>query len=201
MDRLLEHAKALFIDRQRIALSTLLVGVATTLYIFYSPEIIGIMPEPPPVFSDGASQGFQVIISFNTIGFFLAFSIMVFLYSFWQWLFLPGPAHDYTINVLRGVLGSRTRIAHKIAKRFRVFLDDSIYFDVKCRIKEYGSDEWFVYRLVSQPLQTSDLSRIALLHGLAVTDNRLATWASNDEFHGKLIQFLRAINLAVGHGT
>lgn len=196
MDSLLEHAKALFIDRQRIALSALIISAATTFYVFYSPGIIGLMPEPPEWFPSGASLGFEVIASFNTIGFFLAFSIMVFFYGLWQWAFLPAPAYDYTIMVLKGILGSKARISYSFGKRFRINMPDGTQFFITCKIKEPGSDEWFSYRLISTPINNPRLRNIALRHGIGVKENRLTTWVSNDELHSMIIQFLKALDLS-----
>ncbi len=196
MDRLLEHAKALFIDRQRIALSALIISVATTFYVFYSPGIIGLMPAPPEWFPDGASLGFEVIASFNTIGFFLAFSIMVFFYALWQWAFLPAPAYDYTMMILRGILGPKAKISYSFGKRFRIILPDGTQFFITCRIKEPGSDEWFSYRLISTPIANPKLQNIALHHGISVKEDRLTTWISNDELHSMMILFLKALGRA-----
>lgn len=195
MDRLLERARGLYKDRQRIALSAFIVVFAFTFYMFYSPGIIGLGAEPPQWFPPGWSQGLEVVVSFNTLGFFLAFALMVFAYSFWQWAFLPTPAVNYTLGVLRGILGPKVQIKHRIGKRFRVFLEDGKFVDILCRIREHESGEWFVYRLTSSPLFSTKLSSLALRHGMSVSKDRLTTCISNDELHSRIVLMLRAISL------
>jgi len=196
MDRLLEHAKSLYADRQRVALAAMMIAFSVTLYLFYSPGIYAIPAEPPIQLPPGWVQGFEIVYSFNTVGFFLAFAVMVFMYAFWSWAFLPTPAVNYTSAVLRGIFGPRSPIAQSIGKRFRVVLNEKTWIDLTCHIKEQGSGAWFVYKLTSSPLRTSHLEEIALRHGFGTKDGRLTTWVSSDELHSRSILLAKAMALA-----
>jgi hypothetical protein len=195
MDRLLEQARALYADRQRIALAAMIVVFSVTVYLFYSPGIYSI-PSAPPVWPPGWVQGFYIVYSFNTIGFFLAFSIMVFVYAFWSWAFLPIPAVNYTIAVLRGVFGPSVRIRQLVGKRFKILLTDKMWIDLVCHIKEHGSGMWFVYRVTSSPMKSPTLDDIAMRSGMSVIHSRLTAWVNDDELHQRSILLARAMSLA-----
>jgi len=195
-DILLKQARALYKDRLRIALAAFIFVFAITFYLFYSPEIITLGAVPPSaVTPNGWTQGFAVVASVNTIGFFSAIALMTLIFRFWSWAFLPGPASTFTLAVLRGILGSQTTIKPSLGKRFRVTLDNGLQFDVNCRIKEKDSGEWFAYRLVSTKWQSDELRNIALRHGFGVKDNRLVANVSNDELHLRTFLLTKAIIL------
>ncbi|UCE09332.1 MAG: hypothetical protein JSW61_10170 [Candidatus Thorarchaeota archaeon] len=196
MDRLLKRAQGLYLDRQRIALSAFMVVFVVTLYMFYSPGIVGIA-EPPEWFPPGWSEGLEVVASFNTVGFLLAFAVMVFAYGFWQWAFLPTPAVSYTRTVLAGIFGRGAKVTQTIGKRFRVFLDGDAYVDVTCRIRGQGSGNWFAYRLTSSPISRTDAEDIALRHGMSVKKGRFTTWISNEELHSRTLLLAKAMYLAL----
>ncbi|MFX0108201.1 MAG: hypothetical protein ACFE7R_07950 [Candidatus Hodarchaeota archaeon] len=195
MDHLLKKAKALYQDRQRIAFSTLLVVFAITFYLFYSPGIYT-LAEPPRWFPSGWTAGLEVVASYNTIGFFLAFALMVFAYGFWSWAFLPTPASLYTVSVLQGILGSRAEIRQIIGKRFRAILASGAHIDIVCRVKEQSNGEWFVYRLASSPVEKSDAENIALRHGMSLRNHRFTTSVGNTELHSRTLLLAKALTLA-----
>ena len=198
-DKLLKQARALYKDRLRISLAAFIVVLSITFYLFYSPEIITLGSTPPvdpsaPVVDfSGWAQGFSVVASVNTVGFLSAVALFVLIFRFWSWAFLPGPASTFTLAVLRGILGPKTTIRHSLGKRFRVTLENGLQFDVKCRIKEKDSDEWFAYRLVSTQIQCAQLRNIALRHGFSVNNNRLVASVSNDELHHRTLLLTKAI--------
>ena len=193
-DTLLKQAQALYNDRLRIALAAFIFVFAITFYLFYSPEIITLGAVPPvDVTPIGWTQGFAVVASVNTIGFFTAIALMALIFRFWSWAFLPGPASTFTLAVLRGILGSQTTIRHTLGKRFRVTLENGLQFDVNCRIKEKDTGEWFAYRLISSKLQSDRLKNIALRHGFGVKDNRLVANVSNDELHQRTFLLAKAM--------
>ncbi len=196
MDNLLLHAKGLFKERQRIALATLLIIFTFTFYIFYSQNIYGIVTVPPDWVPPGWAQGFEVMYSFNTIGFILALAIMVFMYAFWSWAFLPAPAVYYTLGVIRGIFGSDVEIKQTIGKRFRILLENGKEVYIKCRIKEYGSGEWFVYRLISSRIDAANIEEIALRHGMSVDKGRFISWVGNEELYGRMLLMARAMKIA-----
>jgi len=193
VDRLLIRAKGLYADRQRIALATLSIVFTVTFYVLYSPGIYIIAEGTLQAAPYGSVQGFEIVYSFNTVGFFLAFSIMVFAYAFWSWAFLPTPAVSYTLGVLRGIFGSKTKISHSFGKRFKIFIDPMRLVHVTCKIKGHGPDEWFLYRLESSRISDSNLENLALRHGMSVTDDRLVTWVSNEELHSRTMLMSQAI--------
>lgn len=201
-DMLLKQARALYKDRLRIASAAILLVFAATFFLFYSPGIITLGQTPPigtpgPIAIDSAwTQGFAVVASVNTIGFLSAVALMVLIFKFWSWAFLPGPATTYTLAILKGILGHKTTIHHTLGKRFRVTLENGLQFDVKCSIKEKNSDEWFVYRLVSAKIQCTQLRNIALRHGFSVRDDRLVASVSNDELHHRTFLLTKAIMMA-----
>ncbi|MGY5878895.1 MAG: hypothetical protein RTV31_01535 [Candidatus Thorarchaeota archaeon] len=195
-DTLLKQARALYKDRLRIALAAFILVFAITFYLFYSPEIISLGAVPPDtVDSGGWTQGFAVVASVNTVGFFSAIVLMALIFRFWSWAFLPGPASTFTLAVLRGILGSQSTIRHTFGKRFRVTLENGLQFDVNCRIKEKDTGEWFAYRLVSTQLHCDKLRNIALRHGFGVKDNRLVASVSNDELHHRTFLLTKAMML------
>ncbi|MBN2230951.1 MAG: hypothetical protein JW779_15305 [Candidatus Thorarchaeota archaeon] len=198
-DTLLKQARALYKDRIRIVLSTLLIIFAVTFYIFYSPNVLGLRPDPPNTLPGGWIQGLEVVTSFNTIGFLIALALMVLTFRFWSWAFLPGPASTYTLSILEGILGPKTSVKQLIGKRFRITLDNGLQFDVACLIKEKGTDEWFTYRLSSKIVQGNDVDdfrKIALRHGLSFKNHRFVTSVSSDELLNRTFLFTKALLIA-----
>ena len=196
MDSLLVRAKGLYVDRQRIALATVMIVFTVTFYVFYSPGIYTLVEGIPHQIQYGSVQGIEIVYSFNTIGFFLAFSIMVFAYAVWSWAFLPSPAVSYTLGVLKGIFGPSVKIKHGIGKRFSLTLDNGVDVNITCRIKGDGPEEWFMYRLESSKFESPNLEKIALRHGMSVSDGRLVTWVSNDELHSRTLLMGNAISMA-----
>ena len=194
-DMLLKQARALYKDRLHIALAAFIVIFSISAYLFYSPEIISLGIQPGTSLG-GVTQGFAVIASVNTVGFLVAVGLMVLIFRFWQWAFLPGPAVSYTLAILRGILGSKTSIKPSFGKRFKVTLSNGLQFDVKCQIKEKNSNEWFVYRLVSSPIESNQLRDIALRHGFTVKNQRLVASVSNDELHHRTFLLTKAMMIA-----
>ncbi|MHA2140037.1 MAG: hypothetical protein ACXADC_18325 [Candidatus Thorarchaeota archaeon] len=192
MDQLLMKARALYKDREKIAFSALLIAGTVAFYLFYSSGIIGLTP--PDWFPRGWTQGFEVVASLNTMGFFLAFALMVFAYSFWSWAFLPSPAAIYTRGVLRGILGSNVIIKQSIGKRFKVIFEDGRYINVSCRIKEPGGG-WFLYRLASSKMSGNRLDSIALRHGMSLQDGHFTSSVTSDELHHRTLLLAKAMNL------
>jgi hypothetical protein len=190
MDELLTNARALYKEREKIAISALLIVGTIAFYLFYSPGIFDLAP--PEMFPDGVIQGFEVIASYNTIGFFLAVLLMVLAYGFWTWAFLPSPAAIYTEGVLRGILGPEVTINQSIGKSFRVLLEGDRYIDVSCRIKGTNGN-WFNYRLTSSKLHFDSLETIGLRHGMSVKDGRLTSRVSNEELHARTLLLAKAI--------
>jgi len=195
-DMLLKQARALYKDRLRIALAALIVVFSITFYLFYNPEIVSIGAIPPVGWNQGWTQGFAVVASVNTIGFCLSVALILLIFRFWSWAFLPGPALTYTLAILKGILGTNTTIRHSYGKKVRVTLENGLQFDVNCRIKEKGTDEWFVYRLVSTQLKCAQLRNIALRHGFGVKDDRLVASISNNELHHRTFLLTKAMMLA-----
>jgi hypothetical protein len=195
VDNLLVRAKGLYIDRQRIALATIMIVFTVTFYVFYSPGIYTLGEDSTGPITYGSVQGIEFVYSFNTIGFFLAFSVMVFAYALWSWAFLPTPALSYTLGVLKGIFGSKVKIHHKIGKRFTITLESGVELNIKCRIKGHGVEEWFIYRLESSIFRDSNLEDIALRHGMSVSEGRLVTWVTNDELHSRTMLMGSAISM------
>ncbi len=196
MDSLLVRAKGLYVDRQRIALATLMIVFTVTFYVFFSPGLYTLVEGTPHPIAYGSVQGIEIVYSFNAIGFFLAFSIMVFAYAVWSWAFLPSPAVSYTLGVLKGIFGPNVKIRHGIGKRFSLTLDNGVDVNITCRIKGGSAEEWFMYRLESSRFESPDLEEIALRHGMSVSDGRLVTWVSNDELHSRTLLMGNAISMA-----
>ncbi len=195
-DMLLKQARALYKDRLRIALAALIVVFSITFYLFYNPEIVSIGAIPPSgVIPSGWTQGFAVVASVNTIGFCLSITLILLIFGFWSWAFLPGPALTYTLAILKGILGTDTTIRHSFGKKIRVTLENGLQFDVNCRIKDKGSEEWFVYRLVSTQLHCDQLRNIALRHGFGVKNDRLVANISNNELHHRTFLLTKAMML------
>lgn len=195
-DMLLKQARALYKDRLRIALAALIVVFSITFYLFYNPEIISLGAIPPDGWTQGWTQGFAVIASVNTIGFVLSVVLIVLIFRFWSWAFLPGPALTYSLAILNGILGTKTTIKHSFGKKIRVTLENGLQFDVNCRIKEKGTDEWFVYRLVSTQMKCTQLRNIALRHGFGVKNDSLVANISHDELHHRTFLLTKAMMLA-----
>jgi len=196
-DTLLKQARALYKDRLRIALAALIVVFFITFYIFYSPGIISLGATPPDGIPFGGwTQGFAVVASVNTVGFFSAIALMALIFRFWSWGFLPGPASTYTLAVLKGIFNSKVTVKHSFGKRFKVTFENGLQFDVNCSIKEKNTGEWFVYRLISTQLQCSQLRNIALRHGFGVKNDRIVGSVSNDELHHRTILLTKAMMLA-----
>jgi hypothetical protein len=189
----LKHARALYRDRLRIVLSAFIIVFAATFYFFYSPAISAIGIDPSNDISHGIIQGLAVVASFNTVGFLISILLMAMVFRFWSWAFLPGPASTFTLAVLEGILGPKTVIKQTIGKRFRVTLENDLRFDVICKTKERGTEDWFNYRLITSPLTGNDLRNIALRHGLAFKENRFVTTVSSEELHQRTFLLTKAM--------
>ncbi|MHA1928028.1 MAG: hypothetical protein ACTSV2_05530 [Candidatus Thorarchaeota archaeon] len=196
MDKLLVLSKSLYKDRQRIALATMMIIFTFAFYVFYSPGIYGLGTEPPANFPYGWTQGFEVVYSFNTVGFFLAFALMVLAYGFWSWAFLPTPAVTYTMGILRGIFGQSAKIKQSFGKRFKILLDSGDEITLTCRLREHGSGDWFVYRLESSIIQGKNAEEIALRHGMSLKKKKFVSWVGNDELHGRMLLLAKAISLS-----
>ncbi|MHA2380264.1 MAG: hypothetical protein ACXADO_12775 [Candidatus Thorarchaeota archaeon] len=194
MDHLLKKARALYKDRERIALSALLVVSAVAFFLFYSSGI-HVLPPPPQLFPEGWAAGMEVVASFNTLGFLMSVALMVLAYGIWTWAFLPSPAVIYTQGVLRGIFGRKVEIEQSIGRRFRVLLENGSYINMTCKMKEPESGEWFVYKLVSSKMTDNNLEEIALRHGMAVSEGRFTSWVSNDELHHRILLLAKAMSL------
>ena len=193
-DDLLKQARALYKDRLRIALSAMLIVFTTTCYVFYNLALGGAdVPNGP---AGGSTQGFQAAVSFNTIGFTVSILLMALVFRFWSWAFLPGPAAIFTLGVLEGILGPKVTIEQVIGKRFKVTLENGMQFEVSCRTRDRGADEWFSYRLITSPLQGSGLREVALRHGFALKDDRFVATVSSDELHQRTLLLTRAMMFA-----
>lgn len=190
-NNLLREAKALYKDRIRIILSTLIIIFSITFFLYYTSGLAGLNTDEPT--APGWLLGFEVVASFNNVGLIIAIGLLAVVFRFWSWAFLPGPASTYTLAVLRGILGSKAVVRQTIGKRFKVILENGITFRVSCQIKEKGSNEWFSYRLVSSEINHSDLKDIGLRHGFAVADNRLVASVSNDELHHRTLLLTKAL--------
>ncbi len=194
MDILLKQARALYQDRQRIAIAAILVIFFVTFYVFYNAPILAIGDTPIPQLPDGWVAGFEVVYSFNTLGLLIAMSLMLFFYAFWTWAYLPRPATLYTLAVLRGIFGSKAEIKQTIGRKFSIKLDNGAVIYVRCKMRA-GSGEWFNYQIESQPFYNPRISTVALRHGMHVRSNRFSTWVSHDELHSRLVLLTRAIRL------
>jgi hypothetical protein len=192
-NKLLQEARALYKDRIRIVLSALIIVFSITFFLYYTSGLAELVQIGPP---DGISRGFQVVASFNNVGLIIAVGLLVVVYKFWSWAFLPGPASLYTLSVLRGILGSKAVVKQTIGKRFKVSLENGMTFGVSCQIKIKGTEEWFSYRLVSSEIQNSDLKNIALRHGFSTRDNRIVGSVSNDELHHRTLLLAKAMMIA-----
>jgi hypothetical protein len=192
-DALLKQARALYRDRLRIALSTMIIVFSVTFYLFFNSAITGYGATPPNDIPRVITQGLEVVTSFNTLGFLLSVFLMALVFRFWSWAFLPGPATTYTLTVLEGILGPKVRIKQTLGKRFKVTLENGMQFDVSCKTKDRGSNEWFSYRLVTAPLDGDRLREIALRHGLSLKDNRFVATISSEELHQRTFLLTKAM--------
>ncbi|RLI54138.1 MAG: hypothetical protein DRO87_10620 [Candidatus Thorarchaeota archaeon] len=192
-DSLLKQAKSLYQDRIRIVLSLLIIGVTVTVYVFYSSGIVALIQDSTP---QGWTAGLEVVVSYNTFGFALALILMVLGYRFWTQAFLPSPATVYTLGVLRGILGPRASIKMTLGRRFRVTLPDGSGFVLRCTIHDRGSNEWFLYHVVSTEINTPDIRSLALRHGFGVENRRLIGTVSHEELHARTALLAKALSLA-----
>ncbi|MHA3963257.1 MAG: hypothetical protein AM325_006925 [Candidatus Thorarchaeota archaeon SMTZ1-45] len=196
-NELLLEAKALYKDRIRIALSAFIILFSIAFFIYYTTGIAGLGTIPRGL--PGVSQGLEVVAAFNNVGLLVAVALMVLVFRFWSWAFLPGPASLFTTSVLRGILGPNVIIKQFIGKRFEVTLDTGQIFNVNCHIQEKGTDDWFSYRLVSSKLQNGDLKNVALRHGFSFKNDRFIASISNDELHHRTLLMAKALMIAGGY--
>ncbi|MHA2235914.1 MAG: hypothetical protein ACXABH_11335 [Candidatus Thorarchaeota archaeon] len=193
-NKLLQEAKALYRDRIRIVLSALIIVFSLTFFLYYTSGLAGLEPAGSPY--SGWTRAIQVVASFNNFGLIVAVGLLVVVFKFWSWAFLPGPASLYTLSILRGILGSKAVVKQAIGKRFRVTLENGMSFGVSCQIKEKGTEDWFSYRLVSSVIQHSDLRNIALRHGFSTRENKIVASVSNDELHHRTLLLTKALMIA-----
>ncbi len=193
-NKLLQEARALYRDRIRIVLSALIIVFSLTFFLYYTSELAGLGPIGSP--DPGTTSGLYMVTSFNNVGLFVAVGLLVAVFKFWSWAFLPGPASLYTLSVLRGILGSKAVVKQTIGKRFNVTLENGMSFGVICQIKEKGTEDWFSYRLVSSEIQHSDLRNIALRHGFSTRENKIVASVSNDELHHRTLLLTKAMMIA-----
>jgi hypothetical protein len=192
-DTRLKHARALYKDKLRIVLSAMLIVFAATFYFFYSPAITGIGLTPPSDYPRGFTQGLEVVTSFNTIGFLISVFLLAAVFRFWSWAFLPGPASTFTLAVLEGILGPKAIIRQTLGKRFKITLENGLQFEVICKTRERGTEDWFNYRLITSPLHGEGLREIALRHGLSLRENRFVTTVSSEELHQRTFLLTKAL--------
>jgi hypothetical protein len=195
-DVLLKQARALYKDRLRIALTTVLIVFTVTFYLFFNPTITGYGQTPPNDYSHGFTQGLEVAASFNIIGFLISVFLMALVFRFWSWAFLPGPATTFTLAVLQGILGPKGKIKQALGKRFKITLENGMQFNVSCKTKDRGSDEWFSYRLVTSPLKGKTLREIALRHGFTLKNNKFVATVSSEELHQRTFLLTKAMMIA-----
>ena len=193
MDCLLKHARGLYINMQRITITSLMVIFIVAFYSLYSIGIYGIGATPPDWFPAAWMEIFDIVASLNTVAFFLAFSLIVFAYGLWSWAFFPSPAVSYTQASLRGLFGQNVRVKQNIGKRFRVFLEGGKHIDIRCRIREASSGDWFVYRFTSCPLTGNSLHSVALRHGMSSRKGRFTTTIGHDELHHRGLLMAKAM--------
>lgn len=194
-NELLLEAKALYLDRIRIALSAFIIIFSITFFVYYTNGIAGLGTTPP---STGWTQGLQVIAAFNNVGLILAVALMVVAFRFWSWAFLPGPASLFTTSIIRGILGPQVTIKQTIGKHFKVALENGLSFSINCYVKEKGTDDWFSYRLVSSELENGDLRNVALRHGFSLKGSRFVANVSYDELHHRTFLLAKAMMIASG---
>jgi hypothetical protein len=194
MDQLLRRAKGLYIDRQRIALASMMIIFSISIILFYYLKIFSSFAQPPLEFPIEGVSGFQTVFILNTIGLVVVCILMALGYFFWSWAFLPSPATIYTMGILQGLFGPNAKIKRRIGKRFRISIDENKHIDVLCKIKDRNSDEWFMYHFLSSSVKGEDLKNIALRHGMTVQNNRFSTWVSSDELHHRLILLVKALS-------
>ncbi|MHA2025134.1 MAG: hypothetical protein ACW98U_04450 [Candidatus Thorarchaeota archaeon] len=192
-NKLLQEARALYKDRIRIVLSALIIVFSISFFLYYTTGLSGFIGSTEP----GASSGLFMVTSFNNVGLFVAVGLLVVVFKFWSWAFLPGPASLYTLSVLRGILGSKAVVKQTIGKRFKVTLENGMTFGVSCQIKIKGTEDWFSYRLASSEIQNSDLKNIALRHGFSTSENRIVGSVSHDELHHRTLLLTKAMMIAV----
>ncbi|MFX1606514.1 MAG: hypothetical protein ACFFDD_11485 [Promethearchaeota archaeon] len=191
-NNLLLEAKALYKDRTRIVLSALIILFSLTFYLYYTSGLAGL----ETISNNGIIQGIQVVAAFNNVGLLLAIALMVIVYQFWLWAFLPGPASLFTKSILRGILGSKVDITQTIGKKFYVTLEGGLSFCVSCSIHDKNADDWFSYRLISDEMKKGNLRNIALRHGFSLKDNRFVANVSNDELHHRTFLLAKAMMVA-----
>ena len=195
MDHLLKRAKGLYIDRQRIAFAAMMIAFSTSLFLFYGLDMLSIFSQPPTGFPIGDVSGYEAVLALNAFGLAITCLLMVLAFLFWSWAFLPSPALIYTMGILQGIFGPKTKIQRRIGKRFRILLDEKTFIDIQCKIKERQSNEWFIYRLSTSSLEGKNLRDIALRHGMSVRKSRFTTWVSSNELHHRLILLVKAVSL------
>ncbi len=193
MDRLLRYAQALYRDRSRLANATVLIVIGGAFYMAYGSVVLPLFFMPIEIEHDGWVQGIQFIYSYNTLAFIIAVLAILVIHALWTWAFLPSPAVIFVQGILRGVFGQSIPIARHIGGRFRVQFVRDTYVDVACRIHDYGSDEWFTFRLRSSPFVGMGVEEVALRHGLSYSHHRLMTRATSDELYGRTLIFARAM--------
>lgn len=191
---LLKQARALYKDRLRIAMSAVIIVIFLAFTFFFNLGYLGTAPAGQ--IPSGWTQGLSVVTSLNSVGFFISIAIMMLIYRFWSWAFLPGPASTFTYAILEGILGKDVLIKHSIGKRFKVTLESGLQFELSCKIKDGPSGEWFLYRLVSSEINNRNLKNIALRHGFGVKNNRLVASVSNDELHSRTLLLAKAMTIA-----
>ena len=198
MDKLLQEAKALYKDRIRIVLSALIIVFSITFFLYYTSGLadLGLVENPGPSQPAPSSSGLMVMASFNNLGLIVAVGLLVVVYKFWSWAFLPGPATLFTLSVLKGILGSNAVVKQAIGKRFKVMLENGMTFGVSCQIRIEGTEEWFSYRLVSAEIESDNLRNIALRHGFSIIDKRIVGNVSNDELHHRTLLLAKAMMMA-----
>ncbi|MFW9816762.1 MAG: hypothetical protein ACFFEW_12600, partial [Candidatus Thorarchaeota archaeon] len=199
MDKLLQEAKALYKDRIRIVLSALIIVFSITFFLYYTSGLarlgIGEGPERTEPLAPSTS-GLMLMTSFNNVGLIVAVGLLVVVYKFWSWAFLPGPATLYTLSVLKGILGPKAVVKQTIGKRFKITLENGMTFGINCQIQIEGTDEWFSYRLVSAEIENADLRNIALRHGFSTSKKRIVGNVSNDELHHRTLLLAKAMMMA-----
>ena len=80
MNQMLNRAKGLYIDRQRIALASMIIIFSISLYLFYGLEILCSIILPPERFPNGIVLGVEVVFALNTIALAIVCCLLVIGY-------------------------------------------------------------------------------------------------------------------------
>ncbi|MEM2142673.1 MAG: hypothetical protein QXS20_04755 [Candidatus Thorarchaeota archaeon] len=198
MDERLEISLALYRERVKIVVSSLVAISAVAAYLSFSPLVQDLLSVAPPMWAgEGWVLGNTVFYGSATLLFVVTTVVVALVLFAWLRCSLPYPLANYILEVLNFAFGFHAVVFRRFGGRFRTVLPDHVQLDILCKFSNRGREDGLCFQVSVSPIEASNLEEIAMRHGLHVRDHKLGMTASADEFRSRTILLAAALGNAV----